>query len=163
MKTKILLSSALIVLLPFCVQADYTHNYVNYPSIVSEGGTVTRTDDSGPFQTVEITTADQTQVVSASYVKGAYNDTIAAINSLTETKQVGIENVSNYQGEMNLGALGTDAVIGALASKDLSSSDGERYFVSASGVVNGILSQRVTAVDTWGSNHTVDLAFKTVQ
>lgn len=163
MKTKILLSSVLIVLLPFCVQADYTYDYVYSPAVVANNGTVTRTDDSGPFVTAEVLPGDSTNVVSASYVKGAYNDTIAAINMLAETKQNAIENLTNYHGPMEAGALGSDGIIGALVDHNLPVSDGELYFVSASGVVNGILSQRVTAVDTWGSTHTVDVAFKTVQ
>jgi hypothetical protein len=37
-----------------------------------------------------------------------------------------------------------------------------RYFASAAAVAAGIKSQRVTALDVWGSTHTVDLGLKTV-
>lgn len=158
MKTKILLSSVLIAILPLVANAG---NRVGPDP--DESGHPVVADAEGPYQTAEITTADQAQVVSASYVKGAYNDTIAAINLLDEqlgSKQKFIMNVVNGA-QMGEYALGASSFVGGLVANNLVSA--ETDFVSAAAVAAGIKSQRVTAVDTWGSPHTVDVAFKTVQ
>ena len=44
----------------------------------------THADSDGPYETATINAGDSTTVVSASYVKGAYNDAIAAINTLVD-------------------------------------------------------------------------------
>ena len=153
---KLLLLSTLIAILPFAANAG---NRIGPAQDGSENPVIAT--ESPYYQTAEITTADQTQVVSASYVKGAYNDTIAAINLLGDTKQ----NVIYSRGTgwpisdtvMPMGVF----VGNVLTANDLSQSEGD--IVSAAAVAAGIKSQRVTAVDTWGSTHTVDLGLKTVK
>ena len=155
---KLLLLSTLIAILPFTANAG---NRIGPAQDESDDPVIA--DDSGPYQTAEILPGDTTQVVSASYVKGAYNDTIAAINSLDElarSKQKFIMNVVNGA-QMGEYALGASSFVGGLVANNLVSA--ETDFVSAAAVAAGIKSQRVTAVDSWGSNHTVDVAFKTVQ
>jgi len=155
MKTKILLSSVLIAILPLVANAG---NRVGPDP--DESGHPVVADAEGPYQTAEITTADQAQVVSASYVKGAYNDTIAAINRVNDDKQ---ERIVNPDGNPMERSLFPSEVL--LENIDDLSTDSlaTRIFASLGNVAAGIKSQRVTAVDTWGSPHTVDVAFKTVQ
>lgn len=155
MKTKILLSSVLIAILPLVANAG---NRVGPDP--DESGHPVVADAEGPYQTAEITTADQAQVVSASYVKGAYNDTIAAINKVNDDKQERIVNPDGNPMEREL--FPSEILLGNI--DDLSTdSFATRIFASLGNVAAGIKSQRVTAVDTWGSPHTVDVAFKTVQ
>ena len=163
---KLLLLSTLIAILPFTANAGNRIGPVqdesNNPVIATYGG---------PYQTAEITTADQTQVVSASYVKGAYNDTIAAINKLNNTvreKQDALVTYGDTPQMMQQSVYGKNQTIPMLAyveEHDLDQAQWDNYdqmLISTSGVVAGIKSQRVTAVDTWGSTHTVDLGLKTV-
>lgn len=158
---KLLLLSTLIAIMPFGVLADYTYDETFKESLqpVSEnGGVVYITGDGGPYPIADITNDDKVNIPSAAYVKGAYNDTIAAINHLELTAQEKIVN-QNYD-EMYGIAFTADNFIDEFAANNLSNA--ERLFVSAAATAAGIKSQRVTAVDSWGSNHTVDLGLKTV-
>ena len=80
---KKLLSIAIISILPFAANADYTYNYINTPDNVPANGTVTVAHD-GPYQIATITNDDSGHIASTAYVKGAYNDAIAAINTLND-------------------------------------------------------------------------------
>jgi len=57
------------------------------PSAVPSGGTAVVATVSAPYQTAAPANGDSTTVVSASYVKGAYNDAIAAVNKVNNDKQ----------------------------------------------------------------------------
>ena len=57
------------------------------PSAVGKGETPVVATANAPYKTAGAETGDTTNVVSASYVKGAYNDAIAAINKLNVDKQ----------------------------------------------------------------------------
>ena len=128
------------------------------PAHVNSGAVVATA--SAPYATATEQTGDTTTVVSASYVKGAYNDAIAAVNRVNSDKQ---KKIVNMKGEdMSGEAFSSSGFVENLAPLS-NNSDAERLFVSAAAVAAGIKSQRVTAVDTWGSPHTVDVAFKTVQ
>ena len=152
---KLLLLSTLIAIMPFTANAS---NLIGPDPDNSEHPVIA--DAESPYQTAEITTADQAQVVSASYVKGAYNDTIAAINRVNNDKQTKIFNANGEPMEEEV--FPSEILLENI--DDLSTdSFAERVFASLGNVAAGIKSQRVTAVDTWGSNHTVDVAFKTVQ
>lgn len=87
MKTKILLPIAIIAALPFTANADYTYTITNTPARVANNGNVTKADYTGPYQIATIGDDDDEHIASTAYVKGAYNDTIAAINTINETKQ----------------------------------------------------------------------------
>ena len=128
------------------------------PSAVGQGETPVIATVSAPYATAGAETGDTTNVVSASYVKGAYNDAIAAINKTVMDKQdilVGIES----ENQIAPNVIERDLFIGGLADGDLLS---DSHLTTSAAVAAGIKSQRVTAVDTWGSNHTVDLGLKTV-
>ena len=164
MKTKILLSSVLIAILPLVANADYTVQGVSTPTKVSNGGIVKMTNHGGPFVTAQILPGDETQVVAASYVKGAYNDTIAALNKyqiIVDGKQNRLQSFDGDGGVIDGDSMSAEEFVDGIAEDNLE--DMTTLFLTAYGVAAGIRSQRVTAVDTWGSPHTVDVAFKTVQ
>jgi len=148
---KLLLLSTLIAIMPF------TANATGPTSIDPEDAVYA--DYTGPYETAELLPGDTTNVVSASYVKGAYNDAIAAINTVVEAvdeKQSQLQNINGTP--MSSTVVGTGYFVTGLNSNDLSDND----LASAAATAAGIKSQRVTAVDSWGSTHTVDLGLKTV-
>ncbi len=79
--TRTLLSLAIIATLPLNAMAGYSYNTINKPANVANNGTVTLAN-GGPFQTVDTQPADESHIATTAYVKGAYNDTIAAVNSV---------------------------------------------------------------------------------
>ncbi len=87
MTTKTPLLIALIALAPITARADYTYTYTNTPARVTGNGPVTAAFDSAPYQIATIGDDDDEHIASTAYVKGAYNDTIAAVNSLDVSKQ----------------------------------------------------------------------------
>ena len=64
------------------------------PSAVGQGETPVVATASAPYATAGAETGDTTNVVSASYVKGAYNDTIAAVNKVNADKQGKLKNIT---------------------------------------------------------------------
>ena len=83
---KTLLSLAFIALVPFGAWADWTANGFTYhpvetPAVVPYGGTIVMTGVGGAYQTVTIDDDDDEHIASTAYVKGAYNDVIAAVNT----------------------------------------------------------------------------------
>ena len=93
MKTTTLILSAMIATLPAAGNAagllwdsedDYNYTYTNVqrPAVVARNGNVTQAQREKAYQTSEPTAADQTHIATTAYVKGAYNDTIAAINAV---------------------------------------------------------------------------------
>ena len=88
MKTKTLISIAIMLALPLTAMAgvwedeeyNYTYTNVNSPAPVPNNGTVTMARPERPYQTLTIDNADRGHIASTAYVKGAYNDTIAAVN-----------------------------------------------------------------------------------
>ena len=118
-----------------------------------ESGTPVRATAPAPYTTATIENGDSTTVVSASYVKGAYNDTIAAINRINEDKQDILQN-TYYD---------TEPISEVIAAPDFlywfSSnggvnipSNGEAALVSAAAVATAISAKRVSAVTTWGDD-----------
>ena len=164
MKTKIILSMAIIVILPFGAQANisayYQEQMVNSPSKVERYGTA-KVAYGGPYETAEMLPGDATTVVSASYVKGAYNDTIAAINNLAFNKQ-DVLLVYDAQKDDYVEIEGSVALTLDYVSNEQQLITGYGVQVAIDEVNDTIQSKRVTAVDTWGSTHTVDLGLKTV-
>lgn len=88
MTTKTPLLIVLIALAPITARADYTYTFTNTPASVANNGNVTRADYSAPYQIATIGDDDDEHIATTAYVKGAYNDTIAAINTINETKQL---------------------------------------------------------------------------
>jgi len=80
MRKQTILSLAIISILPFAAKADPIG-----PAHVNSGAVVATA--SAPYAIAGEETGDTTNVVSASYVKGAYNDAISAINKVNSDKQ----------------------------------------------------------------------------
>lgn len=151
---KLLLLSTLITILPFTANAGTitgpAPDETEHPVIA---------DAESPYQTAQILPGDTTNIVTASYVKEAYNDTIAAINRVNNDKQRKLYNLNGE--EMNHEVFDGSIFVENLDSMS-NDSGADRFFVTATATAAGIKSQRVTAVDVWGSTHTVDLGLKTV-
>ena len=81
---KSLLSIAILAALPLNVMAAWTYVDTNTPARVANDGTVKRATYDPPYATVEPTVADETHIATTAYVKGAYNDAIAAVNTLSD-------------------------------------------------------------------------------
>lgn len=154
MNMKQILSVAMITILPITANADiYTYNEVEVPAHMPSGGLVTIAP-GGPYATVVIDDDDDEHIASTAYVKGAYNDTIAALNAKqnqlvnAETGDLIIEDVTNSNYllfDLNHGV-----------ASDL-------HLVTEAAVIAGIQSQRVEIWTTWDNdNATTDVAFKTV-
>ena len=199
MKTKKLLSIAILATLPFTVNADYVHTET--PAHVPQNGTVYRAEEYGPYQIATISNNDGEHIASTAYVKGAYNDAIAAINTKQDELRAGSlavdnvlvtgndDNTLRYLRDSNSpnNQLFTAKAVLELVNARLDGVDGpvswaipesaqfmdymideeefdspESTVASIAAVRTGILSQRVVARDTWGSNHTANVALITV-
>ena len=92
-----LLSIAIIAALPFTANATQTIVETNTPAAVGANGTVKKAAATGPYQTATIGEHDDEHIATTAYVKGAYNDAIAAVNKVDSEKQVKLKslNVSN--------------------------------------------------------------------
>ena len=129
---KILILGLLIT--PIMAQADVG------PSAAS--GTPVVATASAPYATASAEDGDSTTVVSASYVKGAYNDTIAAVNKVNSVKQNQL--VNNASTPANINATVNTSVNFASPSNT--------SLVTESAVVNAIDSKCVKAVTNWGND-----------
>ena len=82
--TKTLLSIAIIAALPFTANATQTIVETNTPAAVGANGTVKKAAATGPYQTATIGEHDDEHIATTAYVKGAYNDAIAAVNKVSD-------------------------------------------------------------------------------
>ena len=82
-----LLSIAIIAALPFTANAAQTIVETNTPAAVGANGTVKKAAATGPYQTATIGEHDDEHIATTAYVKGAYNDAIAAVNKVDSDKQ----------------------------------------------------------------------------
>ena len=95
MNIKQIASIAIIATLPFAANAAQTIVTTNTPAAVGANETVNRAATSGPYQTATIGEHDDEHIATTAYVKGAYNDTIAAVNKVDSDKQVKLINEQN--------------------------------------------------------------------
>ena len=82
MKTKTIFSIALIAL-PLTALADPVVSVG--PAAVPSNGTAVVATANPPYQTLTPTNDDKSHIASTAYVKGAYNDSIAAVNKVADT------------------------------------------------------------------------------
>ena len=147
MTTKMPLLFAIIALLPFGANADYTYVNSATPARVANNGTVTRASNFGPYVTATIEDDDDEHIASTAYVKGAYNDTIAAINR----KQDVLFNLSGGD-EMYNQVESSDDVLPLIKSYggEIYNAAVEDYrLISADAVITGIKSQRAEVYTNW--------------
>ena len=91
--TKItLLSIAIIAALPFAANATQTIVETNTPAAVGANGTVKKAAATGPYQTATIGEHDDEHIATTAYVKGAYNDAIAAVNKVDDSTKSALDN-----------------------------------------------------------------------
>lgn len=150
MKTKTILTMAIIAAFPFGAMAEYDIHSSDVPAQVEENGIVVMTNNDGPYQTVTIGADDDEHIASTAYVKGAYNDTIAAINrigniALTAQSVIISDDTESLVEPETLSAGG---LIEDLSSgPDLEFSG--RNLVTGYAVAVGIKSQRAEVWTTW--------------
>ena len=138
------------------------------PAAVGKGETPVIATANAPYATAREETGDTTNVVSASYVKGAYNDTIAAINKVKKNFDEYAQNViDNKQNTLELDDdYGTQISSTVLLSID--DVEDEEFLVNGMAVKNAIDSvnstisnKRVSAVTTWGNDTPTQLTLTT--
>lgn len=157
--TKPLLTLAIMLALPFGAMAEdwsagtFTYHPVQTPESVHYNGTTNITNFDAPYAVMNIDTSDSEHIASTAYVKGAYNDAIAAMNRIDYYK---LDKATLHNTDVDddlTGFVGTDTMLEALASvDDLSEDDWYEYelkLVSLAGVLKGINSKRVEIYTTW--------------
>ena len=159
MRTTKPLLFAIIALLPFGANAEdwsggrFTYHSVQTPESVHNNGTTNITIFDPPYAVMNIDTSDSEHIASTAYVKGAYNDAIAAMNRIDYYK-LDKGTLRNTDADDDpTGVVGTDTMLEALASvNDLSEDDWYEYelkLVSLAGVLNGINAKRVEVYTNW--------------
>ncbi len=168
MKTTTLILSAIIAALPFAANATQTIVTTQTPAAVGANGTVKKAATVGPYVTNEPTVDDQTHIATTAYVKGAYNDAIAAVNKINDSKQdklIGSETGNS----MNISVLQmiamddiTRQILSGVSADEIGA---DNNLVSAAGVAQAIntlyQNGRVEIWTTWGDEDaTTDVAWK---
>ena len=149
MTTRTLLSIAIIAILPFGANAAYTYVETNTPARVANDGTVKRASNNAPYVTVEPTVADETHIATTAYVKGAYNDAIAAVNKVNETLNTKIDtDIQDLGGYVEGTAESIRGDISDLQS-DINSKVSNEEF-------NGVISQIVTDLQDYARGQADD-------
>ena len=132
------------------------------PAHVNSGAVVATA--STPYAIATEQTGDSTTVVSASYVKGAYNDTIAAVNKVNADKQ---GKLTADGGSMNISSdvVEEDDITEWLLGNAPQPSNMNYRLITASAA--GYLAKKVAvkdynvnAVATWGSDTVTELHLK---
>jgi len=137
------------------------------PAHVNSGAVVATA--SAPYATAREETGDTTNVVSASYVKGAYNDAIAAINKVVDDIY-NEESLNYYPINISDGnVISVDVLSAQIVENELSNgnnfSTADDLFMSAAAVINAIdyktNIKRINAVTTWGNDTPTQLTLTT--
>ncbi len=173
MKTKTILTMAIIAALPFTAMAEnisgamYTapaHENTNHPAPTTQAG--------APFGRIDIDTADQEHIATTAYVKGAYNSAIAAVNKVDAR-------LTGYQGILVNGD--SEYIISEVVDGDGLEAEGldwfldgdqERLLVSLGGTVwlvnqaksdinNTISNKRVEIYTTWDDDDVAEVPLVT--
>ena len=149
-----LLSIAIIAALPFTAHATQTIVETNTPAAVGANGTVKKAVDSGPYQTATIGEHDDEHIATTAYVKGAYNDAIAAINRLDDTKQTVIASSGGHEVGQMFDRLEAEELFHDADITQPEWSFLENTVLSTAAVFDRIKSQRVNIYTTWGDDTT---------
>ncbi len=167
--TKTLLSIAVIAALPITTMAEINYVGSQTPAYVGNNGLAIMTTSGGPYATIEPTAADESHIASTAYVKGAYNDTIAAINYVDFQVQKKQEQLGLYDSE-------DEETIGYMlqdVQSSLNDVDNVFQLVNGMAVKNAVNAvdtkidnQRVTIYTTWdddSANATMQVELSTAQ
>ena len=161
MTTKIPLLFAIIATLPFEVWADVHIGPIG--NMMTNDNPVIATDFPY-YATVDIDSHDDEHIASTAYVKGAYNDTIAAMNKLNAYTQPQMFVLDPDTGD--------EVPVGSLVSSSIDQGD-FTDLITVVGVANAIdevndtiASKRVTIYTTWdddSANATTQVELSTAQ
>ena len=155
---KQILTLAIIAALPLTAMAENISGamYVA-PTYATQNNPAPTTDNIGPYGRINIDTADQQNIASTAYVKGAYNSAIAAVNrAITFGAQNHQSRLFNddTQNNMESEVLGSETFIVSIDNND---DDMEEFLVSAQAVVAGINhivnNKRVEIYTTWDNDN----------
>ena len=161
----VFLSLLIITVLPFTAYAD--DDPVG-PAHANKGEEVVATNNPY-YATAEPTVADQGHIATTAYVKGAYNDAIAAINKVNALAQeyattaasnkqdrlfiTGENNsVTNIGSEVATHVNNTNRLVTANAVNDA-------LLLVQQGIMENLANKRVEIYTTWGGNGTAEVAF----
>ena len=149
MKTKTaILSVAIIAALPFTAMADWVGpaEYDGERPVVAHG--------EPPYETATISEHDDEHIATTAYVKGAYNDAIAAINRLDDTKQTVIASSGGHEVGQMFDRLEAEELFHDADITQPEWSFLENTVLSTAAVFDRIKSQRVNIYTTWGDDTT---------
>ena len=168
MNTKTILTLAVIAALPCVARGSYQYVNTLRPEQVADDGIAPakRAGFNGPYVTAEPTVADETHIATTAYVKGAYNDAIAAVNMLdmrtTDLERGKQDTLYVWDPEEDDNV---DIDLRVYSSLD-DADDGFGFLVDGLGIKNALDAQRVTIYTTWdddSSNATTQVALSTAQ
>ena len=142
--------------------------YATGPAGVENGfdGDWVGADDGAPYITATEQPGDSTTVVSASYVKGAYNDTIAAINTVAADVNGLYDSLNDlgndkqdklYSSTPNLiGGGSTITYINTEVKNTIETGTAgsldKSHLASVGAIRSAIDAKRISAVTTWGDD-----------
>ena len=139
MKTKKLLSIAIIAALPFgAIAENISGAMYAAPAHADTNHPAPTTGANAPYGRIDIDTADQDHIASTAYVKGAYNSAIAAVNFMDSHKQpvLVVDNLAQNG-------------VSSLVLTSLDDISDENELVNGMAVKDAIEAQRVTVYTTW--------------
>ena len=130
------------------------------PSAVPANGTAVVATASAPYVTITPTAADESHIATTAYVKGAYNDAIAAVNKLNSDKQAKIihNETGNVMRAEALGVTAGDDIARTVInhSENAEYNNASPYLLAADGFMAGMAVMRdytdnktVTIYTTW--------------
>jgi len=124
------------------------------PAPVDNVNNAVLADYYGPYATADILPGDSTTAVSASYVKGAYNDVIAGLNK----KQDNLMATDEYEEDIEISSIVVNTPDFAWYIENFESVDdtnlatAKATATAIANVNNQLDAKRVNALATWGSN-----------
>ncbi len=167
---KLLIPLAVMIMLPLGANATIgpDKEYGDSPAFA---------DYDPPYATVIISNDDAEHIASTAYVKGAYNDTVAALNTLDNNKQTKIINLdTNVEMEAGVGyTTGEDIAIEVIANPETPFNSAYRarlgeLFVAGDGlayalaqVVNYVNDKTVEIYTTWDEDNTTTVELSSAQ
>ncbi len=176
MNTKRIVLIATIAALPFAANATQTIVTTQTPTAVGANGTLRKALYVGPYVTNEPTVADQTHIATTAYVKGAYNDSIAAINRLRQDLDGKQEHLRNYDADTGIDSDVADAnYFMSIFTREEGYEDNpienkEDQLVSMAAVgaglnyvLDNLNEKRVDIYTTWDTNDTTQVQLSNVR
>ena len=148
MKIKQILILAIIAILPLGAMADVG------PAGFSGSGDPVVADNPPPYATVEITNNDRQHIASTAYVKGAYNDTIAAMNAIGSAVDELADRPSTQLIDSNGQTISSANVRGAMADFSSGGNGENNNIVTYGGLKETLRYTRVPLYTTWGADNT---------